>query len=330
MFDKSLVVSVHSLDYPSHILGFVSRHRTLYKTRLQPVLATRPSSVLLHTDDSGKFLESKNKSGVDAAALSSGTLLKQANTIGIIGGLSVDSTLKFLRKLVQQSDGENCPPIVLCSDPALSKELLLHEKNSFPSLSGKSQHAQLNPNLIVENLRSKRVFLEKSGAQCIVMPCHISHTWHDEVSKGCSVPFLHVGECVAKELKEAKLKPLEAGSFLRIGVLASNATVTAGFYQEKLQREGFEVVLPDKATMEHTVIPAIDALNRKDMEGARNLLRIALQVLLVSAVNTVILASDDIRHLLPRDDPLLRKCIDPMDLLARSTIKWAQSADKGM
>ncbi|KAK9281397.1 hypothetical protein L1049_004297 [Liquidambar formosana] len=52
-------------------------------------------------------------------------------------------------------------------------------------------------------------------------------------------------------------------------------------------------IYQDKATMEHTVIPAIEALDRKDMEGARNLLRIALQVLLVRAVNTVILASDD-------------------------------------
>lgn len=88
-------------------------------------------------------------------------------------------------------------------------------------------------------------------------------------------------------------------------------------------------MLPDKATMEHTVIPAIEALNRKDTEGARNLLRIALQVLLVRAVNSVILASDDMRDLLPQDDPLLKKCIDPMDALARSTIKWAQSAEMG-
>ncbi|KAF5954582.1 hypothetical protein HYC85_007438 [Camellia sinensis] len=161
------------------------------------------------------------------------------------------------------------------------------------------------------------------------MPCHISHSWHDEVSRGSSVPFLHMGECVAKELKEAKLRPLEAGSSLQIGVLATDAILKAGFYQEKLQNEGFEVVLPDKATMEHTVIPAIEALNRKDMEGARNLLRIALQVLLVRAVNTVVLASDDMRKLLPQDDPLLKKCVDPMDALARSTIKWARSAGKG-
>jgi hypothetical protein len=85
-------------------------------------------------------------------------------------------------------------------------------------------------------------------------------------------------------------------------------------------------VLPDKATMEHTIIPAIEALDRNDMEGAQNLLRIALQVLLVRAV---ILASEEMRDVLPEDDPLLKKCIDPMDALARSTIKWAQAAEKG-
>lgn len=58
--------------------------------------------------------------------------------------------------------------------------------------------------------------------------------------------------------------------------------------------QGFEVVLPDKATMEHTVIPAIEAVSRKDM---------------VRAVNSVIVASDDMRDLLPQNNPLLKKCI---------------------
>ncbi|KVI06018.1 Asp/Glu/hydantoin racemase [Cynara cardunculus var. scolymus] len=200
----------------------------------------------------------------------------------------------------------------------LNKSLLRHDHSSQ-----ENDYTQ-----IVENLRHKRVFLERSGACCIVMPCQTSHSWYDEVSDGCSVPVLHMGECVAKELKEAKLKPLEAGSPLRIGVLATDATLKARFYHDKLQKEGFEVVMPDKATMEHTIIPSIEAIRRKDIEGAQNLLRIALQVLLMRAVNTIILASDDMRELLPRDDPLLRKCVDPLDSLARSTIKLAQSTVK--
>ncbi|KAF9689949.1 hypothetical protein SADUNF_Sadunf01G0145300 [Salix dunnii] len=329
MFDRSLAMPFHTMN-PFHILGHVNTGRNLHKSRLQPVLAIPPSSILLHTDESGKFPNSKKGSGLTGRD-SSDSLLSQANALGIIGGISVISASNFLKKLVQGSSQEenDCIPFVLCSNPILNRKLLSHERNSFPSLSRQNESFPLDHSAIVENLRNKRLFLEKSGVRCIVMPCHISHSWHDEVSKGCSVPFLHMGECVARELKEAKLKPLEAGSPLRIGLLATNATLTAGFYQEKLQSEGFEVVLPDKATMEHAVIPAIEAVNRKDIEGAQNLLRIALQVLLVRAVNTVILASDDMHNVLPQDDPLLKKCIDPMDALARSAINWVQTTLEG-
>lgn len=81
--------------------------------------------------------------------------------------------------------------------------------------------------------------------------------------------------------------------------------------------------------MEHVIIPATEALNKKDYEGARNLLRIAIQILLVRAVNTIIIASDEFQDLLPHNDPLLKKCFDPMDALARSTVQWAQSIGKG-
>lgn len=84
--------------------------------------------------------------------------------------------------------------------------------------------------------------------------------------------------------------------------------------------QGFEVLCPDKASMERTVLPSVDAFRKGDTEGARNLLRVSLQVLLVRAVNTVILASDDLVGILPDDDPLLKKCIDPLDALVRETI----------
>ncbi|XP_010539511.1 PREDICTED: uncharacterized protein LOC104813569 [Tarenaya hassleriana] len=330
MFEKSLFMSLQTFTSPSH----VGSYRNSCKTRLNPVLAMPHSSILLQTDESNDLPKPKKGSGLSVDprnilnSLPADSLIRQANTVGIIGGVSSNSTLSFLKKLVEWSskDGKSPLPYVLCSDPMLNNELLSYEKCSFPSLYHRTETAPPDPNLIVENLRNKRRFLEKSGAKLILMPCHIAHKWYEEVSEDSSVPLLHMGECVAEELKQAKMKPLEAGSPLRIGVLASNATLSAGFYQEKLQSKGMEAVLPDKATMEHTVNPAIDAMSRKDIVGARNLLRIALQVLLVRAVNTVIFASDDMRDLFPRDDPLLKKCVDPMDALARFAVKWAAAA----
>ena len=88
-------------------------------------------------------------------------------------------------------------------------------------------------------------------------------------------------------------------------------------------------MVPDKAAMEHVVIPGVEALNRRDMEGARNLLRIAAQLLLVNAVNTVVLACHDMPTAFAPNDPTLQRCLDPMDSLARCTVKWAQKVREG-
>ncbi|KAK4252878.1 hypothetical protein QN277_011017 [Acacia crassicarpa] len=334
MLDVMLTMSFQTRNYPSLTFCPANTPRNKYKSRSYQVQALPPSSVIFNADESGKFSDDKKVYGSNLTSRKGESvtpLISEASSVGIIGGASVDATLKFLRKLVELSssedeDGINSLPFVLCSDPLLNKELMTYEKSYFFSGRSKSESLNMDTSPIVHNIRNKRNFLEKSGACCIVMPCHISHSWYDEASQECSVPYIHMAECVASELKEAKLKPIEAGSPLRIGLLATNATLAAGFYQEKLQNQGFEVVLPDKATMEHTVIPAIEALNRKDMEGACNLLRITLQVLLVRAVSSIVVASHDMWDLLPQDDPLLKKCIDPLDALARTTVKWVKSS----
>nr|GLL21221.1 uncharacterized protein LOC109146948 [Ipomoea trifida] len=319
-----------AMSFHSHMVGCKSVERSEVRRRRWQVVAMSPFSIVPKTEQSGSINNSSKSFPSDADCSGGEPLLtQQNNAVGIIGGVSVDSTLNFVNKLAKcgLKDGENGFPFVLCSDPLLSKEMLSYERSSLPFLTG-SRQPKRDQTSIVDSLRRKRMFLERSGARCIVMPCHIAHSWYEDVADGSSVCFLHMGECVAKELKEAKLRPLEAGSPLRIGVLATNTDLTAAFYQQKLQSEGFEVVVPDKATIEHTIIPAVEALTRKDIEGAQNLFRIALQVLLVRAVNTVIIASDDMRQVLPPDDPLLKKCIDPLDALARSTVKYALSAER--
>lgn len=246
MFDGGIALSFSMLNYlPRKFVLVNDPHKTIFsRARINPVLAIPPSSVILQTDESDNLPEVKKRSGPNSVSkdhdTASNSLLSQSNAVGIIGGVSTDLTLSFAQKLVKWSseDGECRLPLILCSDPTLNKELLLNERSTFPLIGGsKPEKPNFDPKLVVDNLRSKWVLLEKLGARCIVMPCHIMHSWHDEVSAGSTVSFLHMADCVAKELKDAKMKPLEAGSPLRIGLLATDAVLAAGFYQEKLQNE---------------------------------------------------------------------------------------------
>lgn len=168
---------------------------------------------------------------INSAAAESNRNFNGVNAIGILGGYTC---LDFAKKLVDQ---ETELPFILCTDPALRNELLSLDRSSFLSLSGKPELGNVDHSLIVKNLRRKRVFLEESGVCCIVMPCHMSHYWYDEIKDGCSIPLLHMGESVVKEIKESKLRPIEAGSSVCIGVLATNTTLVTRMYQEKLENE---------------------------------------------------------------------------------------------
>ncbi|XP_020231577.1 uncharacterized protein LOC109812114 [Cajanus cajan] len=323
MLERGIVMSLQTLNHPSLLLSgnnFIKRTQTWCRARTNSSTALQLSS-----DESRNYAEPGTSLVI---CQSSGPLLSQPNTIGVIGGVSVLSTLIFLEKLAcwGSRDGKECPPFVVSSDPVLSK--LLSLRGPLPSARTRIDRIKLNQELVIENLRCKRDFLQQSGARGLAMPCHLSHAWHSEISEDSSLPFLHVGDCVAMELKNAKLKPIHAAGTVRIGLLTTDSNFVASYYQEKLQSQGFEVVLLDKATEEHVLGPAMEAMYRKDVEGARNLLRIAIHVLLVRAVNVVLLASDDLLGVLPHNDPLLRKCVDPMDALARSTIHWAETTAK--
>ena len=52
-----------------------------------------------------------------------------------------------------------------------------------------------------------------------------------------------IGECVAKELKDANLRPVEAGSNLRIGVLANETISTSGLLSGTTQEPGMSLII---------------------------------------------------------------------------------------
>lgn len=328
MLDGGMAIPFYASTCPAPIRRNANESITRFRRRLNPYSSIQISSVI-QTDANDNLPGSKKISSLGKSLSKTRTpkpLLVQPNTVGVIGGVSVFSTLLFLEKLVWWSlkDGQESIPFVVCSDPALGKGIPpLTSLCTFSTNSSQYGHSDAP----IENLKRKRAFLEQSGARCLITPCHLTHRWLDDTSESCKLPFLHVGDCVARELKEAKLKPLEGGGSVRIGLLATDTATVTGFYHERLQNQGFDVLLPDEATMKHIVIPAVEALNKRDKEGARNLLRIAVHVLLIRAVNMVILASDELLNLLPPDDPILKKCIDPMDALARAAIKWSRSTE---
>lgn len=246
-----------SLSFPSLQLLDVVNNGRARRRRL-------PSGATASAKSSPFFLQVGRNDGAPefgngdqaSSPMSSGFVppaLSRANAVGVIGGVSAAATLDFLEKLAAGcggEEGEAAPPFIVCRDPTPFRDFPPKKKgggrrsasSSSSSPHGESAESSSSSSFfqqggarLVENLRRQRLFLESSGARCIVMPCQTCHFWHREISDGCSVPFLHVGDCVAEQVMAANLRPVEAGSNVRIGILASDATFAAALYQQKLQ-----------------------------------------------------------------------------------------------
>jgi aspartate racemase len=70
------------------------------------------------------------------------------------------------------------------------------------------------------------------------MPCNTAHFWYDALQGAVSIPIVHIVDAVVEELRSQHLQGA------RIGLLATDATVSAGVYAERMEAAGYELLLP--------------------------------------------------------------------------------------
>jgi aspartate racemase len=134
------------------------------------------------------------------------------------------------------------------------------------------------------------------------------------------VPILHIADAVLAELAR------DGGADGPVGLLATAATLKAGFYQERLGAAGYACVVPLANVMTSCVLPAI-ALVKQDRAGAAApLLACAVDHLRVRGARTVLLACTELPlALAAAGEP--PPCVDATQALARACIAWHRAHD---
>ena len=159
------------------------------------------------------------------------------NTIGIIGGMSPESTVAYYRdinRIVNQAKGGNhSAPIVLASVPF--ETIVDCQKNGDWHKAGE---------LLAEAAQT----LERAGAQALVLATNTMHKVAAQISGAVAIPFLHILDATADAVQAQGLQ--------RVGVLGTRFTMQDGFYRDGLQQRGIEAVMPDAAAQDdiHRII----------------------------------------------------------------------------
>ena len=161
--------------------------------------------------------------------------------LGILGGMGPAASAEFVTRLIAQTpatcDQEHIP-FVLWNNPQVpdrSTSLRNEDNRPLPFL-----------------LQGVQV-LKAVGCDLIVIPCNTAHFWYDDMIK-LRVPIVHIVDSVADALRDVGVDSST------IGVMGTQATVELGLYQYKLNKAGWNCIVPSKEEMDTLVQPAIDLI----------------------------------------------------------------------
>jgi aspartate racemase len=149
-------------------------------------------------------------------------------TIGLIGGLSHESTIIYYRhinELVRKKLGK------------LNAAQILIDSINMEEVA-KRQHAdqwdELDQMMINSALK-----LEKAGADAVMIGTNSMHLCAPAVLEKLSIPLLHIADATGKAIQEKRLS--------KIALLGTEFTMTKNFYKEHLKNNyEIETIVPDQ------------------------------------------------------------------------------------
>jgi aspartate racemase len=147
-------------------------------------------------------------------------------TIGLIGGMSWESTQTYYRlinqKVREQLGGLHSARIVLYSVDFSEIEALQH-KGDWDGTA----------KILISAAQS----IEAGGADFLLICTNTMHKIAPQIEQATTMPLLHIADATAKALIR--------DGITSVGLLGTRFTMEQAFYRERLEKQGIKVITPD-------------------------------------------------------------------------------------
>jgi aspartate racemase len=227
-------------------------------------------------------------------------------TIGLIGGMSWESTVPYYRlineAIKQRLGGLHSARIVLYS-------VDFHEIEQLQ----RSGDWETAGRLLAEAAHT----LESAGADFLVLCTNTMHKVAPAIEAAVRIPLLHVVDGTAADIRTA--------GFTRVGLLGTRFTMEQAFYTERLQQHGLQVLIPDQQDREiiHRVIYEELCLG-KIVDESREAYRRIMAGLIEQGAQAIILGCTEIALLVRQQDAAV-PLFDTTAIHARKAAEMALS-----
>jgi aspartate racemase len=222
--------------------------------------------------------------------------------LGVLGGMGPAASAEFMIRLVAQTPAKRDQdhiPTILWSDPTV------------PDRSTSMRNGDDKPlPYLLDGLRG----LKAAGCKLIVIPCNTAHFWFHEFNK-INVQIIHIVDSVADALRDVDVIDST------IGVMGTQATVELGLYQYRLNKLGWDCIVPTKLEMDSLVQPAINLIKANCIDEAHIMLMTVIHSLISRGAKAVVLGCTEIPLSVREDSVQDTPIINSIDSLVKSAIK---------
>jgi len=225
-------------------------------------------------------------------------------TIGLLGGMSWESTQTYYRLLNQgvqaRLGGLHSAKVVLYSVDFADIETL-QQQGDWDAAG--------------DQLATAARSVEAAGADFLLIGTNTMHKVASHIDAAVSIPLLHIADATASALQQDGID--------RVGLLGTRFTMEQVFYRERLESHGIEVLVPDEVqrTTVHDVIYQELCLGRINDTSRQRYLSI-VDALTEQGAQGVILGCTEIGLLIQQadtDTPLF----DTTELHAAQAVAYA-------
>ena len=225
-------------------------------------------------------------------------------TIGLIGGMSWESSAEYYRLINQQVRDR--------LGPLRSAKLLIYSVDFGPV--EQAQHAGRWDDaaaILVDAARR----LEAGGADCVVLCTNTMHKVAGQIQSAIDVPFLHIADPAAQAA-------LDTGA-LRVGLLGTAFTMEQDFLKARLTAKGLTVLVPEAEERQamHRII--FDELCVGVIsEASRQVYQRVIEALTERGAQAIILGCTEIGLLIKPEHSAL-PLLDTTELHAQAAVAFA-------
>jgi aspartate racemase len=227
----------------------------------------------------------------------------ETKSLGVIGGMGPMATAVFMQRVIENTvasrDQDHINMVVLNHATLPDRTRAILEDGG---------------DIFLQAIEKDIKLLEAAGVEHIAIPCNTSHYFFEDIQAMTDIKLINMVDETAREIYQAY------GEHTRVGILATNGTISSGIYQRGCSEYHMQLHQPDKDMQERIMDIIYNQVKVEMNVDPTRMEAIIRELFEKHQCSCVIIACTEL-SCIQLSAGVASRCVDAMDVLVKKSIE---------